>query len=211
MKKSLLIPIAIVLIIAGLDFALLDSEKQEGFTSESIGRVDSAGMDLGLLVCNPSVLPVTVDTMRGDLGSGPGRHGVFSVQGKTIPPLSSEILSSRLDFADSADMERFVEGVLNESQSPDTGAAVFVKAKLLGIIPYSYETNYDSRSFSNLLFGGGGPLCQAANSGDLKQQLKLVQARLSAANLLYLDKIGLQNETGRTNDASQNETNLTLH
>ncbi|MDE1830024.1 MAG: hypothetical protein KGI25_06860, partial [Thaumarchaeota archaeon] len=160
---------------------------------------DSTGMSMSLLVCNPSIVPITLDAIEIDLGGSSGSYGSLLVPGKVIAPLSRETLQGRLDFTDFSTMETTLDWVLNNQTNADFNATGIVKEKLFGVISYSYEKNYDLSAFSNLLIRNGPSTCQAKNhSQDIQQQLILAQARMSAASLLYSDKIGLGNGTNDT-------------
>lgn len=197
--------ISAISVAAAVTFVILHhSENSIEFAVESVGQVDPTGMGISLLACNPSVIPITVEGMEADLSGSSGTYGSLLVPGKLIPPLSQETLQGRLDFTDFTAMKTVFDWALNNQSNADFNATVLVKAKLLGVIPYSYEKNYDLPEFSNLIFGKGPTTCQTKNNvQDIKQQLTLAYARMSVTSLLYSDKTGLGNETNST------QTNMT--
>lgn len=197
--------VSAISIIAAVSFVTINhAEKSFGFAVESVGRVDPSGMNLSLIVCNPSVVPVTLEGIAADLGGSSGTYGSISVPGGAVQPLSEQSLQGRMDFADFDTMKTVVNWVLDNQSGADFKATVLVKAKFLGLIPYSSERIYDLPAFSSLLFGSGPSTCHAKNnSEEIKQQLTLAQARMSVAGLLYSDKASLGNET---NNAAANST-----
>ncbi|MDE1827456.1 MAG: hypothetical protein KGH83_07695, partial [Thaumarchaeota archaeon] len=126
------------------------------------------------------------------------------VTGNTVQPLSEGQLQGTLGFTDSNTMKTFVNWVLNNESNADFNSTLVIKTKVLGLIPYSYEKNYDLLAFSNVIFGKGQWDCQSKQSyvaENIRQQLTLVQARISAAGLLYSrDITGGNNATESTND-----------
>jgi hypothetical protein len=74
---------------------------------------------------------------------------------------------------------------------------------LLGLA-HSYEKRYGLGEFSNMLLGNSPNECRQKQnqSDDIKQQLSLVQARISVTTLIYSDKFGIGNSTQSTSDNS---------
>ncbi|MGB9003080.1 MAG: hypothetical protein WCC52_04670, partial [Nitrosotalea sp.] len=131
--------------------------------------------------------------------------------GNMVPSLSEEQLQGTLGFTDSDTMKTFVDWVLNNESNVDFNSTLLIKTKVLGLIPYSYEKNYDFPAFSNLIFGKGQWDCQSKQSyvsDNIREQLTLVQARMSAAGFLYSGDItGENNETEYANDTNLTENN----
>jgi LEA14-like dessication related protein len=209
LKRSLVIlAVMITILLASLFIGISYSAKRLEFAGGGIGQVNTSGMDITLAVCNPSFVPVTVESVESDMRGTSGDYGSLEITGKMVSPHSEEQLSGTLGFTDSDTMKTFVNRVLNNESNVDFNSTLLIKTKVLDLIPYSYEKNYDFPAFSNLIFGKGKWDCQSNQSyvsDNMRQQLTLVQARMSAANLLYSGGIAGGNDTTE----SANETNST--
>ena len=139
---------------------------------------------------------MTVVSIRSDMHGISNDYGSLEVTGNMIMPISEGRLQGTLCFTDPDTMKTFIGWVLNNASNQDFNSTLFIKTKVLGFIPYSYERNYGLSEFSNILFGKGNWDCQSKQSyvtHDIKQQLMLVQARLSAAGPYSGDIIGENN------------------
>lgn len=209
MKRSLLIPIVVIIIalsvlVAGVSY----SAKSLEFAGGGMGQVNTSGLDITLAVCNPSFVPVYVESIESDMHGASGDYGSLDVTGNMVPPLSEGQLQGTLGFTSSDTMKTFVNWVLSNESNADFNSTFVIKTKVLGLIPYSYEKNYDLLAFSNTVFGKGQWDCQSKQSyvdKNIRQQLTLVQARTSAAGLLYSGDIAGGNGTTE----STNGANLT--
>lgn len=197
MNRLTAIVVSIVAITGAVTFVLLHhAEKSINFEVDSVGQVGPSGMDLSLLACNQSPVPIILEGVEVDLGGSSENYGSLTVQEKLIPPASEEQLQGRLDFVDFNAMKNVIDWTLHNQTSADFNATVLVKAKVLGIIPYSYEENYGVKEFSTFLLGNENKACKTQNgANDIRQQLALVQARMSSASFLYSDNAGVGNET----------------
>ena len=208
MKRSLIILVVVIVIaLSALSAGVSYSAKSLEFAGGGIGQVNTSGLDITLAVCNPSFVPVTVESVESDMRGTSGDYGSLEVTGNMIPPLSEGQLQGTLGFTDSNTMKTFVNWVLSNESNANFNSTLVIKTKILGLIPYSYEKNYDLLSFSNVIFGKGQWDCQSKQDyvdENIKQQLSLVQARISAAGLLYSGDI-----TGGTDTTeSENGTDL---
>lgn len=214
MKRSLItlavVAVAAIFVILGISY----SAKSLEFAGGGIGRADTSRMDITLTVCNPSPVPVTVESVGSEMRGTSGDYGSLDVAGNMVGPLSEDQLKGTLSFDDSNSMKKFVYWVLNNESDADFNSTIIIKAKVLGLIPYTYEKNYDLTDFSNLVFGKGRWDCksnQSYVSDNVRQQLTLVQIQMSAANLLYSDGIVGQNYTMEyTNETKSTENNSAL-
>ena len=201
LKRSIVLLVSAISIAAACIFVVLHhSEKSLEFAGVEIGRVDASGMDVSFLACNPSIVPITVEGVEANLGDISGSSGSLVIVGNVIPPLAQIPLQGRLDFTDFGAMKTFVDLILNNDTNADFNATLVVKAKLLGVVPYSYTEDFNSTEFSSLVFGNEKWDCQAKqdNANNIRQQLVLTQARMSTTSLLYLDKVGMANNTNYT-------------
>lgn len=209
MKRSLIIlAVATVIVLSALFVGVSYSAKNLEFAGGGIGQVNTSGLDITLAVCNPSFVPVTVESVESDMHGTSGDYGSLEVRGNMAQPLSEGQLQGTLGFTDSSTMKTFVNWVLNNESNTDFNSTLVIKTKVLGLIPYSYEKNYDLLTFSNVIFGKGQWDCQSKQSyvaENIRQQLALVQARISAAGLLYSGDISGGNDTTE----SANGTDLT--
>lgn len=209
LKRSLVtLAVVITIVLAALFIGISYSAKSLEFAGGGIGQVNTSGMDITLAVCNPSFVPVIVESIESNMRSTSGDYGSLEVTGKMVSPLSEGQLQGTLGFTDSDTMKTFVDWVLNNESNVDFNSTLLIKTKVLGLIPYSYEKNYDLPAFSNLVFGKGQWDCQSKQSyvsDNIRQQLTLVQARMSAAGLLYSGGIA----GGNNATESANETNST--
>ncbi|MGI0046735.1 MAG: hypothetical protein ACREBB_06055 [Nitrosotalea sp.] len=209
MKKSLILSAIVLAIAATILFVELSySVKSLEFAGGGVGQVETSGMGISLNVCNPSLVPVSIDSITANLTGSSGDYGLLEIAGKSVPPLSQGTLQGSMDFTDLNSMKTFVDWVLNNQTNADFNSTLLVKAKVLGIIPYSYEKNYDLVTFSNLVFGKGEWTCQSEQNytGNIKQQLILAQARMSTTDLLYSDTMGIYNSTKSVNSTENNQT-----
>ncbi len=197
MKRSVALLISAVSIVAMAFVVLHHSEKSLELAGLAVERVDASGIDMSFQACNPSIVPITVEEVDGNLDSSQARYGTLAVAGKPISALSQESIEGRLNFVDFESMKSFLDLVLYDKTNPDFNATILVKEKLFGAIPYSYEKNYGPAEFSNLIFGNVPWDCKTKpnHSSDIKEQLVLAEARMNMTSLLYLDKIQLGNET----------------
>lgn len=209
MKRSLMILVVAIVIALSLLFTGVSySAKSLEFAGGGIGQVNTSGLDVTLAVCNPSFVPVTVESIESKIHGTSGDYGSLEVTGSMVPPLSEGRLQGTLGFTDSNTMKTFVNWVLSNESNADFNSTLVIKTKVLGLIPYSYEKNDDLLAFSNIIFGKGQWDCQSPQSyvvENTRQQLALVQARISAAGLLYSGDITGGNDTAE----SVNGTGLT--
>ncbi len=209
LKRSLItLAVVIVIALSALFLGISYSAKSLEFAGGGIGQVNTSGMDITLAVCNPSFMPVIIESVESDMRGTSGDYGSLEITGTVVPSLSEEQLQGTLGFTDSNTMKTFVNWVLNNESNTDFNSTLLIKTKVLGLIPYSYEKNYDFATFSNLIFGKGQWDCQSKQSyvdDNIRQQLALVQARMSAAGLLYSGDI----VSGNNTTESTNEANLT--
>ncbi|NHI03035.1 hypothetical protein DYY67_0156 [Candidatus Nitrosotalea sp. TS] len=189
MKRSLIIlAVVIVIALSALFVSVSYLAKSLEFAGGGIGQVNTSGLDITLAVCNPSFVPVTVESVESDMRGASGDYGSLEITGNTVQPLSEGQLQGTLGFTDSNTMKTFVNWVLSNESNADFNSTLVIKTKVLGLIPYSYEKNYDLLAFSNVIFGKGQWDCQSKQSyvaENIRQQLVLVQARMSAAGFLY--------------------------
>ena len=204
MKRSVVALVLLIILAFGIFMALSYSTKSLEFSVLEIGQVGASEMDISIDACNPSVLPVSVEGIEAVLHGSSGDYGTIAAGSKYIPPLSEETMQGTLDFADFNSMKNVVDWVLNNESSADFNATILVKSKIMGVIPYSYEKNYDLTEFSDILFGNHPWSCKQNHANDVKQQLSLAQVRMSAASLIYSGKIGIGNST-QHNDINSSE------
>ncbi len=197
MKRFIIASVLLIVLAASIIFVLYHSTKSLELAGTGIGQVGPSYVDISLDACNPSVVPLTVQDIEANLHGSSGDYGSLAIGGASISPLSEEMLQGKLDFTDFNSMKTVVNWILNNENNTDFNATLVVKTKIMGIIPYSYEKNYDLAEFSNMLLGNNLNSCtQKQNqSNDIKQQLSLVQARISATELIYSGKVGLGNGT----------------
>jgi LEA14-like dessication related protein len=212
LKRSLItLAVVVVIALSTLFFGISYLAKSLEFAGGGIGQINTSGMDITLVVCNPSFVPVTVESVESDMRGASGNYGSLEVTGKTVQPLSEEQLQGTLGFTDSDTMKTFVNWVLNNESNADFNSTLLIKTKVLGLIPYSYEKNYDLSAFSNLVFGKGKWDCQSRQNytaNGIRQQLVLVQARMSAADFLYSGGVaGGNNTTEYANETNSTENN----
>ncbi|MGH2611765.1 MAG: hypothetical protein ACRDFB_01795, partial [Rhabdochlamydiaceae bacterium] len=209
LKRSLIALVVVAVIALSVLFIGVSySAKSLEFAGGGIRRVDTSSMDITLAVCNPSFVPVIVESVESDMRSTSGDYGSLEVTGNMVRPLSDEQFQGTLGFDDYTAMGKFVDLVLNNESDADFNSTLLIKTKVLGLIPYSYEKNYDLLAFSNLVFGKGQWDCQSKQSyvsDNVRQQLTLVQTRMSAADLLYSGDIAYGNNAIEY----ANETNST--
>lgn len=204
MKRSLAVLILLIVLTFGTFIALLYSTKSLEFSVSEIGQVGASEMDISIDACNPSVLPVSVQGIDAVLHGSSGDYGIIVAGAKSIPPLSEETMPGTLDFADFNSMKNVVGWILNNESNADFNATILIKSKIMGVIPYSYEKNYSLTEFSDALFGNHPWSCKQNHTSDVKQQLLLAQARMSAASLIYSGKVGIGNGT-QHNDLNSSE------
>jgi hypothetical protein len=212
LKRSLIILVVVIVIaLSALFIGLSYLAKSLEFAGGGIGQINTSGMDITLVVCNPSFVPVTVESVESDMRGTAVDYGSLEVTGNMVSPLSEGQLQGTLGFTDSDTMKTFVNWVLNNESNADFNSTLLIKTKVLGLIPYSYEKNYDLPAFSSLVFGKGQWDCQSKQSyvdNNVREQLSLVQARMSAAGLLYSGGItGGNNATEYTNETNPTENN----
>ena len=194
----------LIILVSGAFIVLWYSTKNLEFRVSEIGQVGASEMDVSIETCNPFVLPVAVQDIEANLHGSSGDYGTIVTGGKSIPPLSEETIQGTLDFTDFDSMKRVVDWILNNESNADFNVTVLVNEKILGVIPYSYEKNYDLTEFSSMLFGNNQLACKQSHVSDVKQQLSMVQARMSAASLIYSGKVGIGNGTSH-NDLNSSE------
>ena len=197
LKRSIVALIVIVSVTAVGVFSALDYSKNLEFAGAGIGQAGASGMYISLQVCNPSIMPVTIEDIEARLHGNTGDVGSLVLKGDTIRPFSDVTLQGTLGFTDFNAMKTFVDASLNNETDTDLNATLLVQEKILGIIPYSYEKNYNLTGFSNVIFGNSQWSCSTKqdHASEIRQQLSLVQERMSAADLIYSGKIGMENET----------------
>ncbi len=206
LKRSTAIVISIVSILAAVMFTLFTyTTKNLEIEGSEIGQVGASEMGISFEACNPSIIPVTIDGIEVNLHGSSGNYGMLTTEGKTIPPVSEETLQGTIDFTDFGTMKTIVDWLLNNESNADFNATLLVKTKTFGIIPYSNEKNYDLQEFSNVLFGKNHWSC-TQKTGDMIQQLSLVQGRMSMASLIYSGQIG--NSTREENSTSNLNNSL---
>lgn len=205
LDRSVAVILSVASVIAAASFVLIHhSEKSLEFAISSIGTLEPSGMDISMDVCNPSLVPVTLDGVDGQIGTSSGQYGSIQSGGHAVPPLSKATVSGRMNFDNLAYMKGLVDGVLSNGSGTGLYTTVHVRERLLGIIPYSYDQNYSVQEFSHLVFGTAKWSCpgQPSGQGEIRHQLEADQMRLSAANLLYLGRGAGENNT----ENSMNET-----
>jgi hypothetical protein len=214
LKRSLILVVVIVITLSALFIGVSYSAKSLEFAGGGIGQVNTSGMDVTLAVCNPSFVPVIAESVESDMRGTSGDYGSLEVTGNMVSPLSEGQLSGTLGFTDSDTMKTFVNWVLNNESNADFNSTLLIKTKVFGLIPYSYEKNYDLSAFSSLVFGKGQWDCKSKQSyvdDNIRQQLTLVQARMSVAGLLYSGGITSENnETESVNETNSTESNSML-
>ncbi|MDE1726959.1 MAG: hypothetical protein KGH89_06795 [Thaumarchaeota archaeon] len=214
MKRSLAIfGVIMAVVITGLYIEVSQSARGLEFAGGGLGQVSASEIDVNLAVCNPSFVPVTVESIESDMHGISNDYGSLEMTGKTIQPYSQEKLQGTLSFVDFDAMKTFVDWTISNETGTDFNSTLLIKTKVLGLIPYSYEKNYNLEEFSNLVFGKGKWDCQLTqNYGDVKQQLMLVQARMSVAGLLYSGNIGMGDNSTKsinaTNSTGNNQSSL---
>ena len=197
MKKIYFI-IGIIVVIAVAAFATVFKMQDLEFAGGGVNQVTSSGMDIIILVCNPSPLRQSIDLMQAVLYFQSNTIGTFEVTGKAVPPNSQTTMDGTITFQDFNSMKNFIGWIENDQNPSDFQATVLVKTKVLDVIPYSYKISYDFASFEEMLFGSKQWSCQKqgmVSPNDVKQQLTLAQARLNAAELLYSNSLNSTNST----------------
>lgn len=207
LKRSLVIFTVLVVAAVAL-LAMYFSAKNLEFAGDRIGQMEAEQMGIYMRVCNPSFVPISVESVKANLTDSNGNYGSLEVTGGQVQPLSQGVMQGSLVFADPDSMKTFVSLVINNQTDADFNSTLYVKAKILGIIPYSYEKNYNIVTFSNLLLGNEHMSCQSSqnNSASIRQDLELGQTRISATELLYSDNIGIGNATNPANSTGNNMT-----
>ncbi|MDE1762945.1 MAG: hypothetical protein KGH88_01695 [Thaumarchaeota archaeon] len=197
MKRSIVSLVVIVSVTAVGVFSALNYSKNPEFAGAGIGQAGASGMYVSLQVCNPSIMPVTIEGIEARLHGNTGDVGSLVIKGDTIRPFSVETLQGTLGFTDFNAMKTFVDASLNNETDTGLDATLLVREKMLGVIPYLYEKNYNLAEFSNVIFGNSRWSCNTKqdHASEIRQQLSLVQERMSAADLIYSGKIGMGNET----------------
>lgn len=198
MKRSVVALVLLILLVSGSLIVLSYSTKNLEFAVSEIGQVGESEINVSIEACNPSILPVTVQSVEANLHGSSGNYGTIVTGAKSILPLSAEPIQGTLDFTDFYSMKTVVGWILNNESNADFNATVLVNEKILGVMPHSYEQNYDLTEFSKMLFGNNQWECKQSHVSDVKQQLSLVQERISAASLIYSGKVGIGNGTQHT-------------
>ena len=208
LRRYLVIFAVLVTAVAAL-LATYISVRSLEFAGDRIGQMEAEQMGIYIRVCNPSFVPISVESIKANLTGSSGNYGSLEVTGGQVQPLSQGMMQGSLVFADPDLMKAFVNWVINNQTDADFNSTLYVKAKVLGIIPYSYAKSYTLATFSDLLLGNEHMSCQSLenNSGSIRQDLELAQTRISATELLYSDNIGIGNAT---NPANSTENNLTM-
>src|SRR5579885_1557640 len=103
------------------------SEKSLELAGLAVERVDASGIDMSFQACNPSIVPITVEEVDGNLDSSQARYGTLAVAGKPISALSQESIEGRLNFVDFESMKSFLDLVLYDKTNPDFNATILVK------------------------------------------------------------------------------------
>ncbi len=207
LRRSLVVFVVLIVSVAAFFAETYYSVKDLEFAGGGIGQIEASGIGIYLRICNPSLVPISVEIVNANLTDSYGTYGSLDVKGSSVSPLSQGILQGSLDFTDLNSMTTFVNWVLNNQTNADFNSTFLVKAKILGIIPYSYEKSYDLPTFSSLVFGNGHLTCQPEqNYTNIRQQLALAQDRLSTADLLYSDNIEIYNGTKSANSTENNQT-----
>ena len=206
MKRSVVALALLILPVSGSIIVLSYSTKNLELTVAEIGQVGESEVNVSIEACNPSILPVAVQGIEANLHGSSDSYGTIVTGAKSIPPLSEEAIQGTIDFTDFDSMKTVVGWILNNESNTDFNATVLVNEKLLDVIPYSYEQNYDLTEFSKMLFGNNQWACKQSHVSDIKQQLSMVQARISAASLIYSGKVGIVNGTQHT-DLNSSEYN----
>lgn len=175
--------------VVGVFAALYNSENLE-FAGAGIGQVSVSGMDISMQVCNHSIVPVTMEDVEAKLHGNTGDDGSLVLKGNTMMPFSVGTLQGTLDFTDFNTMKTFIDTSLGNATNTDLNATLFVQEKMLGVIPHSYVKNYSLPEFSSLIFGNSPWSCKTKqnHTSEIRQQLSLVQERMSALDLVYSDK-----------------------
>ncbi len=197
LKKLTAAVISAISILVAASFVVLHhSEKSIELVGNGVGEVDTSGMQISFLACNPSPVPVVLDGVGAVLGGSTGPYGELDLHASSLGPFSAKPLGGRMEFSDIDTMNSFVGWSLGQLPNPDFTATLKVRERLFGIIPYSYEKNYTMAEFSGILFGNGTWSCkEKGNYGDTRQQLELEWARMSVAGLLYSENGTLGNST----------------
>ena len=195
-KRYFIVGIIIAIVVAA--FTTICKMQDLEFAGGGVNQVTTSGMDVAVLVCNPSPLPQSIDLMQAVLYFQSNTIGTFEVAGKTVPPNSQTTMDGTITFQDFNSMKNFIGWIENDQNPSDFQATVLVKTKVLNMIPYSYKKSYDFANFEEMLFGSKQWSCQkqgTVSTSDVKQQLTLAQARLNAAELLYSNNTNSTNST----------------
>lgn len=205
LKKIAAAIISTISILAAASFVVLHhSERGLELEGNGIGEMDTSGMQVSMLACNPSPVPVSVDGIDAVLGGSTGQYGALELAGAAIGPHSAKPLSGKIDFADIDSMKSFVGWAVGSMPNPDFGATVKVRERLLGVIPYQYEKNYTMGEFSGMLFGNVTWSCgEKGNYEGTRQQLGLAWDRMSLAGMLYSEKMSAANSTNSAQNGTQ--------
>lgn len=197
MKKVLVI--LGIIIAVGITVSVTMYKMQDlEFAGGGINQVTASGMDITVLACNPSPIPLSIDLMQAVLYFQSSSIATFEVTGKTIPPDSQTMVDGTITFVDFNSMKNFIGWIENDQNPSDFKATVLVNTKVLNLIPYSYKKRYDFTGFEGMFFGSKQWSCPKqgiVKPSDVKQQLMLAQARLDAAELFYSNKINSTNST----------------
>jgi len=177
------------------------------FAVGGINRVTATGIDLTLLSCSPSFVPQSIEEIDASLNDKSGNIGSLTVA--NITPWGSQTkMDATLTFTDFESMKTFVSSILTNANPPDFQAAVLIKTKILGLIPYSYEKSYGFQEFVDFLFGHKGWSCKSKQGPlqdvDIKDQLMSAQSRFSVSELLYSD----QSIIGANLTKTENQSNM---
>lgn len=195
-RTKIIVGVIIAIVVAA--FATMYKGQDLEFAGGGVNQVTTSGLDVTMLVCNPSPLPQSIELMQAVLYFQSNTIGTFEVTGKAIPPNSQTTMDGTITFQDFNSMKNFIGWIENDQNPSDFQATVLVKTKVLDVIPYSYKKSYDFTSFEQMLFGSKQWSCQKqgiVSPNDVKQQLTLAQARLNAADLLYSNSLNSTNST----------------
>ncbi len=188
-----------VTVLASLFYTTQDIQ----FAGAGIKQVTDSGVNLTVLACNPSFFPQEIETVQAVLYSQSNEIGTLEITGKTVPSNSVTTMDGTITLQDFSSMRNFIGWLADGNNPQDFKATVLVQTKILGIVPHSYQKNYDFPRFTNLIFGTNQWSCSSkqglVDASDIKQDLILAKSRLSAAELLY-------NSNGMLENATKNET-----
>ncbi|MGB9003064.1 MAG: hypothetical protein WCC52_04590, partial [Nitrosotalea sp.] len=86
MKRSLIALVAVIAIALSASFIVISySAKSLEFAGGGIGQVNTSGLGITLAVCNPSFVPVIVESVESDMRGTSGDYGSLEITGNMVP------------------------------------------------------------------------------------------------------------------------------